>query len=197
MALLLTAAYSLQLLLHCIIGTAQLLAIFAHQLHAVSALRLLLQQAVILLLCLTVRRLGFLYTLLQGLATTCALLLLLFQIMQLVAELNKLLHAAEELRLRLLIIALRLFQLSALLVTLRLQLLHSAIGHSMPFFDSIKLCCQLLHSHFLLAHLLLQSLVALHQAFAGLFVLADTFIQNLLVTAQLFQSSFAVFDIIL
>ena len=155
MALLLTTAYSLQLLLTCIIGTAQLLALFAHQLHAVSALRLLLQQAVVLLLCLTVYRLGFFYTFLQGLAATCALLLLLFQIVQLVAEINQLLHTAKKLRLRLLIIALSLFQLGALLVTLRLQLLHSAIGHSMSFFDSIKLCCQLLHSCFLLAHLLL------------------------------------------
>ena len=33
----------------------------------------------------------------EGFAATCALLLLLFQIMQLVAELNQLLHAAEEL----------------------------------------------------------------------------------------------------
>ena len=39
-----------------------------------SALRLLLQQAVVLLLCLTVCRFGFFYTFLQGLAATCALL---------------------------------------------------------------------------------------------------------------------------
>ena len=45
----------------------------------------------------TVSLLGFFYTFLQSLAATCALLLLLFQIMQLVAELNQLLHAAEEL----------------------------------------------------------------------------------------------------
>ena len=117
--------------------------------------------------------------------------------MQLVTQLNQLLHAAEELRLRLLVAALRFLQLGALLITLRLQLLDSAIGHSMPFFDSIKLCCQLLHACFLLLHLLLQALVALHQAFASSFVLADTFIKHLLVTAQLFQSSLAVFDIVL